>query len=119
MRLSGREKLIDIMKRYGDKNTDSFPFEGIADKLIACNVIVPPCMVGDTLYIVRSDSLKILEGEVTAIIIRRKFMYGEVFIEEDNRKITICLDYFGEKIFDARKEAEQALLRLEKKGEKL
>lgn len=119
MRLSEREKLIDIMKEYGNKNTDSFPFEGVADKLLANGVIVPPCSFGDTLYIVRSDTLKILEGEVTAIIIRRKFMYAEVFIEEDNRKSTICLDYFGEKIFHSIKEVEQALLRLEKRREEL
>lgn len=40
-----RDRLIEIMQKWGSENTDSFPFESVADYLIANGVIVPPKVV--------------------------------------------------------------------------
>ena len=45
-----RDRLIELMQNWGNENTDSFPFESVADHLLANGVIVPPCKVGDKLY---------------------------------------------------------------------
>lgn len=50
-----RDRLVQLMQEWGDKNTDSFPFESVADYLISNGVIVPPCKVGEILYLIQVD----------------------------------------------------------------
>lgn len=38
--MDDREKLIELMKEWGNKNTDSFPFESVADHLIANGAVI-------------------------------------------------------------------------------
>ena len=38
-----RDRLIELMQDRGNANTDSFPFESVADYLLENGVIVPPC----------------------------------------------------------------------------
>lgn len=40
-----KDRLIELMRKWGNANTDSFPFESVADYLIANGVIVPPKVV--------------------------------------------------------------------------
>ena len=47
--MTDREKLIELMQEWGNKNTDSFPFEDVADHLLANGVIVLPCGKGTKL----------------------------------------------------------------------
>ena len=49
--MGDRDRLIELMQNWGTENTDSFPFESVADYLLANGVIVPPCKVGDKVYI--------------------------------------------------------------------
>lgn len=128
--MSDRERLIELMQEWGNANTDSFPFESVADYLIKNGVIVPPCKVGDELYAI-SDT-RIMECTCYDMNIGNKVMicasfkcdydcegcpfnnwvqeytgeyscrgeYGDCFFEEDD---------FGKTVFLTREEAEKAL----------
>lgn len=60
-----KEQLIDLMKQWGNENNDSFPFESVADYLISNHIIVPPCSIGDTVYLTNNEI--VVEGEVWGI----------------------------------------------------
>ena len=50
-----RERLIELMQEWGTKNTDSFPFENVADYLLANGVIVPTVAIDDKVYRIGQD----------------------------------------------------------------
>ena len=61
-----KERLIDLMEEWGNENTDSFPFESVADFLIKNGVIVPPCKVGDKVYYI-SENPRCLSVEANTL----------------------------------------------------
>lgn len=118
-----KERLIELLDDgcknvvFHDKRRVN---EQVADYLLENGVIVPPCKKGDVVYLVREDIQKIYTCIITAIIQRITFQYAEVFIEEDKRKSIICLSYWGERLFPTKKEAEEALSKLQaSKGEEI
>lgn len=114
-----RDRLIELLrqgdKTFADKYTDKIMshidelYDFIANHLLENGVIVPPCKVGQTLYLVRQDTRKIIEVIVTAIIQRVTFQYAEVLIVDDNRHSLITLAYWGDRLFLTKEEAEQKL----------
>ena len=72
-----RDRLIELMQEWGNKNTDSFPFEQVADYLLENGVIVPPCKVGDKVYCVwqyrdyfsNTEELFVEEDECQGIVV--------------------------------------------------
>lgn len=106
-----RDRLIEILKKV-PRNTRVF-YDQFADYLLKNGVIVPPCKVGQTLYLARQDVQKIIEVIVMAIIQRHTFQYAEVLIVEDNRDSLITLAYWGDRLFPTKEEAEQALSKLQ------
>ena len=84
--------------------------EYITDHLIANGVIVPPCRVGDKLYILYSVTKEIEECDITGFIIQTKH---DVIQFKDGTIYTIWdKDYnahFGKTLFLTREEAEKAL----------
>lgn len=42
-----RDRIVEMMQEWGNKNNDSFPFESVADHLIANGVTISPLTVGD------------------------------------------------------------------------
>lgn len=100
-----RDRLIEIMQEWGNENTDSFPFKSVADFLLKNGVIVPPCKVGDKLYIVADISKKIIEATIIG-----------VWIFFDNKTYSVITDFgtihtnsIGVTVFLTREEAKQAL----------
>lgn len=83
----------------------------IADHLLANGVIVPPCKVGDTLYVLIGEPPQtIAEFHVRTILFGEThdsigFANKSLFTIWDKR----WYDYFGKTIFITREEAEQAL----------
>jgi hypothetical protein len=54
--MTDRERLIELMQDWGTENTDSFPFESVADYLLANgDIVVPPCKVGGEIWVVEYE----------------------------------------------------------------
>jgi len=91
--------------------------ESIADYLLQGGVIVPPCKVGDMVYIVVNPYSflplkKAVEGEVMSIHLHEHGLFLRVLF--DTKKINGCADYnlnwrLGKDLFLTREEAEKAL----------
>ena len=106
--MTERERLIELLRErqaYGRTGFSSFPIsnEEIADYLLANGVIVPPCKVGDKIYIVAEITKKIIECTVI----------GAWICEGNCTIITDCGTIynlsFEETVFLTKEEAEQAL----------
>ena len=84
--------------------------ENIADHLIANGVIVPPCKVGDTVYVISQGQgfncrWGVYEGKVTDIHIDK---YNKITIRAENGEK--FFGYYEPKfVFLSREEAERAL----------
>jgi hypothetical protein len=112
-----REKLVSLIQDSVGGCARNWA-EVIADHLLANGVIVPPCKVGDTVYITLHPYTflplkKVVEGDVVSI---HKHEFG-LFIRVlfDTKKINGCVDYekwtWGERLFFTREEAEKELER--------
>ena len=106
-----RDRLIELMQEWGNEHTDSFPFESVADYLLANGVVVPPCKVGDYIWFLKNDKLTF--GQVEDVTISRNGTYAFVFeVDEEDDIIgewTVPLCDFGKTVFLTKEEAEQAL----------
>lgn len=114
------ERLIELIR-----NTPKPPFtvcgraqgktyqtaKNIADHLLANGVIVPPCKVGDTVYVLIGEpSRAVKEFRVRTIVFNEThdsigFTNKSMFTIWDKR----WYDFFGKIIFTTRDEAEKAL----------
>ena len=90
--------------------------EYVADYLLAKGVIVPPCKVGDAVYITLHPYTflplkKVVEGDVVSIHKHESGLFIRVLF--DTKKISGCVDYakwtWDERLFFTRGEAEEAL----------
>ena len=102
------EALLDMSgKHIGDPAARC---ESIADYLLDHGIIVPPCKVGDTVWMVRNlqiERWKVVSIEKTA----SNMTLGIKFIARGVRgtPISISTSYIGEIYFLTREEAETAL----------
>lgn len=51
-----RDKLMKLLREWGNENNDSFPFESVADHLLANGVVVPPCKLGDMVWYISTEN---------------------------------------------------------------
>ena len=93
-------------------------FQNIADHLIANGVIVPPCKVGDTVYIpwVYDGTRAIAFFDVTFVIFDRQKPYIKTNFDTDDNGFwelfnggTFYFDDFGKTVFLTKDQAEQKL----------
>ena len=113
-----RDRLVEIINEY--MNLDAM-FSGatqkFADYLLANGVIVPPCRVGDTVYVLTHDSPTGIEKSRV-----KRMSLGELQDGTTIRIIVPCVyddwgnaiwefypEDFGKKVFLAKAEAEKAL----------
>ena len=115
--MTERERLIEMLNEWGNKENDGVRAESIADYLLKNGVIALPCKVGDIMYyigkstdlsalhntIYKSDVVKIIHKEEGISIILRFYNGPYCFAE-----ITEIND-FGKRIFLTKEEAEKAL----------
>ena len=95
--MTEREKLIELLKSGGVRD---FPFNAaLADHLLANGVIVPPCKVGDTLYMIVEKRAKITRDPF--------YLLKETKLTFLNLE-RVC-KYYGTDYFLSREEAEKAL----------
>lgn len=130
-----RDRLIGLLDKVQEcgmdrpKDEERYPTlypsnEQVADHLLANGVIVPPCKVGDMVYIVVNPYSflplkKAMEGEVVSIYLHGHGLFLRVLF--DTKKINGCADYnlnwrLGKDLFLTRAEAEKALA--ERMGER-
>lgn len=126
-----RDRLIELIKEGEDitpcANSPEFDCkgkkcrdcerEGIAKYLLANGVIVLPCKVGDTLWIINSyanSRLEIINRMVEPIEVE-SVAISKDGIEIETAEAIYFLEHFGELIFLTKEEAEKALA--ERKGE--
>ena len=105
-----RDRLIELMQGWGNKNTDSFPFESVADFLLENGVIVPPYKVGDTVYVIADDLY--WEAVVRSVWLRFSNYEEDDFVAVEFRDGDIK-SYYGREIYFTKEEAEQALSKLQ------
>ena len=114
-----RDRLVDLINEAKDEYPTipsvncckpTFAYY-LADRLIENGVIVPPCKVGDTVYVLFGEpSHTIKEFRVRTIVFGEThdsigFTNKSLFTIWDKR----WYDYFGKTVFLPREEAEQAL----------
>ena len=138
--MTQNERLIEILSRYfqigdsyaynltrdktafsvGTMSLDDFEefdevtVEDIADHLIANGVIVPPCKVGDMVYVIFSQfKNEISKCRVDEFLIQGNGMYAVVDIYYPNyvakRNASFPIWWFGRFVFPTMEEAEKAL----------
>lgn len=119
--MTERERLIEMLNEWGNKENDGVRAESIADYLLKNGVIALPCKVGDIMYyigkstdlsalhntIYKSDVVKIIHKEEGTSIVLRFYNGPYCFAE-----ITEIND-FGKRIFLTKEEAEKALKEIE------
>lgn len=106
-----RDRLIELIKDI----VHPYFAETIADHLLANGVIVPPCKVGDTVWVHNQTAGKIFKNTVVGIFVSGasphrngiKCEYRNICGETSNRKFTFA--QIGKTVFLTREEAEQAL----------
>lgn len=116
-----RNRLIELLKSSGTaplspemdwEQMREAIYGHIADHLLANGVIVPPCKVGDTVWLVWTTTNSRLE------IVRQDVVRGKVRSVEIDESGDICFqterscfyaEHIGRKVFFTKEEAEQAL----------
>lgn len=110
--MNERERLIELLRELTGIKT----YEEMADRLLASGVTVPPCKVGDTVYVIEQSTKEICQGKVLEFSITRskdqKLQMEIEFFSIFNRRqyLTNNVDSLWNKtVFLTPKEAESAL----------
>ena len=114
-----KERLVELLKHKYDHfcdqcgiNKQSDYIENLADYLLVNGVIVPPCKVGDVVWIPSANSNKVYSKVVKDILIREKD--GEVGKYIYASSAYFLFENIGKTVFLTREEAEAKL-----KGDKI
>lgn len=109
MNLVDKEKLIGLMREWGNINNDSFSIESVADYLLENGVIVlPKFKHKQVLWLIYNESIKSLE--VSSYMIRPEFNnLLQIHLHKNGFNGCCTLDDIGKTVFLTKEEAEQAL----------
>lgn len=118
--MTERERLINLLLEWGNKENDGVRAESIADYLIFNGVIVPPCKIGDTVYYLYRDCIcdYILEATVWGISpeiyektkrVNLKIVFKDLDGNSDRANAI-----YGSRVFLTKEEAEARLKELRK-----
>lgn len=127
--MTDREKLLKLFEQFyftcytscktdsALKNCKECQHEQLADYLLEKGVVVLPCKVGDTVWIILGEDEIIKDFEILNVITSR----DRITLTFTNKScFTIwngyCGDYFGKSISLTYEEAEKALREREKNG---
>ena len=113
--MTERERLIGLLQGAYDKYINLLEFEKsiIATHLLENGVIVPPCKIGDMVWIVIEDDAEIVMDVVEAIHVNQ---YGGTCLGlkiQPYAQGILCkrlpFEYFGKKVFLTEEEAKNKL----------
>ena len=106
-----RDRLIELLKGTPDLWMPDLASEMISDYLLSNGVIVPPCKVGGTIYLIKDDC--VCAGKVkSACMYTNTMRINGMYWNEDEQEwfdFTSPLCRFGKDVFLTKEEAEQAL----------
>ena len=109
--MTDRDRLIELLFKVTEEIDCPQPHE-VADYLLANGVIVPPCKVGDKIYMLvtrKTTSFEFPNGEMQRIENQHTFI-KETYLTKSN--FFKVLDAFGKTIFLTKEEAEEKLREL-------
>jgi hypothetical protein len=115
-----RDRLVELIKEGANGHT-LMPTDSIADYLIANGVVLPPCRVGQTVYMVTLDG-KIRDITVTDVSIKVSHwetwydILGAYMVDNIKHIIAVLPCKIGEIIFYTKYQAEQKLKELSDNG---
>lgn len=120
-----RDRLIELIEVLGKSQmpmVDGLELwaDDIADYLLTNGVIVPPCKVGDTVYVMESEFTGFWECEIISMSYDGAQWSGRLnpLWKHHNGGYWEWEEHqFGETIFRTRKEAEQALAKREEEDQ--
>ena len=109
-----RERLVElIVDAVGGNAKHRLWGEVIADHLLANGVIVPPCKVGDTVYLpIKTDWGTVENYEIVEV---GRDRYGKYFRVYDEEQEKTYLEEIGKTVFLTKEEAEEKLKECEGK----
>ena len=115
--MNERERLVELLLEWGNKENDGVRAESIADYLLANGVIVLPCKVGQKVYDTFEGFIEpctveaIFLGDYKDIDGNRSYMAELHFSREDCPYATeeIYFTDIGKNVFLTKEEAEKAL----------
>ncbi len=126
-----RDRLIELLSYFADGyvvQNRHIAFDtkvcDIADYLLANGVIVPPCKVGDTVWMVAKvyadvegvEKHIIFKGEVVSVSVQPERLWIYCRYEEGWDYWHKCVEDFGKTVFLTKEEAEKALKEREQIG---
>lgn len=107
--MNERERLIEKLYEWGNKENDGVRAESIADYLLEKGVIVPPVKVGDTVYVIPKYNGKpycgVQQDKVQMVGITSRGIH----IKTRNKSSFNKTYMFGKTAFLTKEQAEQAL----------
>lgn len=119
-----KERLIELLMQ-GEIEADKQDFcncyvsrdkaECVADFLLANGVIVPPCKVGDVVYLVRRNHIEICEVETIHIALRGYIQvrpFTQAWIGNQKTVCRVAMSSWDKTLFATGKEAETALAKM-------
>ena len=109
--MTERERLIEMLNEWGNKENDGVRAESIADYLLANGIIVPPCKVGDTVYEIceRRRSGKWQKAIVERVVHGIEIGIDKILTARCGTTTYVYLSRLGKTVFLTREEAEKAL----------
>lgn len=111
--MSDRDKLIELLDKAFLESDDNFGMPNVnqvADYLLANGVIVPPCNVGDSIYVIGPDY-----QDATKYVIKNRIIGKIIKDEKGLHWINAWADFSGDfadwgiTAFPAKEEAEEKL----------
>ena len=118
--MTDRDRLIEILKVPIHPKIDVDPAEVVADYLLANGVIVPPCKVGDTVYVISRyyagdwevykceiDTITIYENNTFISCVANDVRFGKI-------NFGLNVSEIGKTVFLTKEQAEEKLKELGK-----
>lgn len=100
-----RDRLIELIEKEIDTKAAGINAEWLADYLLANGVIVPPCKVGDEVYLVGETTRQIVSAEIVTISTSK----NDCYLHLENGTWVSCSQQIGKSVFLTKEEAEQVL----------
>lgn len=105
--MNEREKLIELLENWGNKENDGVRAESIADYLLENGVIVPPVKVGGIVWVIYNKC--VTPANVMAVYIDKSGGMFDLKILTEGLKSTINKDYTFDMVYLTKEQAEKAL----------
>lgn len=112
--MSERERLVELLQEWGNKENDGVRAESIADYLLENGVVVLPCKINDHVWFIKSAFSVLVKPfeariiDIRGISIDHNILYESVTLYNDLTRRFTSND-IGTKVFLTREGAEQAI----------